>query len=207
MDYVAVDRWFENALVGDAPVADAKDLPPHEVSPLQGKLLALLATMVGARRILEIGTLAGYSTLWLARTLPDGGQLVTLEANAHHAEVARANVARAGLAAKVDVRVGPALGALPALEGPFDFVFIDADKANNAAYLDWAIRLSRPGAAIVADNVVRNGAVLDEASTDPSVVGIRRFIEMLSRDARVSATAVQTVSVKGWDGYVLAIVK
>jgi predicted O-methyltransferase YrrM len=166
--------------------------------------------MAGARKALEIGALGGYSTIWIARALPPDGLLVTLEADDKHAAVARANVARAGLADRVDVRVGPALNTLPKIEaeglGPFDFVFIDADKSNNANYLSWALRLSRPGTAIVVDNVVRDGRIADAASRDPDVTGTRRMFEMMAREPRLQATAIQTVGDKGWDGFALAIV-
>jgi predicted O-methyltransferase YrrM len=166
--------------------------------------------MMGARKALEIGALGGYSTIWLASALPDDGRLITLERNAKHAEVARRNVARAGLSGKVEIRTGVALETLPKIEaerlGPFDFVFIDADKVNNAAYLEWALRLSRPGTAIVVDNVVRDGEVADARSGDPDVVGVRRMFELMAREPRLSATAIQTVGAKGWDGFALAIV-
>ena len=170
----------------------------------------LLAKMVGAKRILEVGTLGGYSTIWLARALPDGGKLITLEADGKHAEVARKNIANAGLAEKVEVRVGAALDTLPKLEaegaGPFDFVFLDADKPNNPAYFDWALKLARKGSVIVADNVVRWGAITDRASSDPSVKGVRHFLEIVAQEKRVSATAIQTVGAKGHDGFALALV-
>jgi predicted O-methyltransferase YrrM len=173
--------------------------------------LQLLAQACGARNILEIGTLGGYSTIWLARALPAGGRLITLESEPKHAEVARANIARAGLAGVVEVRLGRALETLPQIavekRSPFDFVFIDADKARYPDYLPWAIKLSRPGSLIVADNVVRKGAVIDAANTDANVQGARRFNEMLAAEPRVSATAVQTVGSKGHDGLALAIVR
>jgi len=184
----------------------AAGLPPHGVSPLQGRLLELLARLHGASSILELGTLGGYSTIWLARALPEGGRLVTLEANPHYAELARANVARAGLAEVVDVRVGPALETLPTLAGPFDLVFIDADKRSNPEYLEWALRLTRAGSLIVADNVVRGGAVADAQSDDPSVVGVRRFLDLVAAEPRLSATVIQTVGEKGHDGFALALV-
>jgi predicted O-methyltransferase YrrM len=169
-----------------------------------------LARLQGARAILEIGTLGGYSTVWLARALPEGGRLVTLEANADYAEVARANIARAGLGELVEVRIGPALDALPQLVaeggGPFDVVFIDADKRSNPEYLHWALELTRPGSLIVADNVVRGGEVADAASEDPSVVGVRRFLDLVAVEPRLSATAIQTVGAKGHDGFALALV-
>ena len=203
---VAPDRALEEALAANA----AAGLPSIDVSASQGKLIHLLARMTGARKALEIGTLGGYSTIWLASALPDDGRLITLEWNARHAEVARRNVARAGLGGKVEVRTGAALKTLPKIEaeglGPFDFVFIDADKVNNAAYLEWALRLSRPGTAIMVDNVVRDGEVADAGSADPDVVGVRRMFELMAREPRLSATAIQTVGAKGWDGFALAIV-
>ncbi len=213
----AVDDYFTNLLLHDDPALDAAlrasaeaGLPPHHVAPNQGKLLCLLARIQGARHILEIGTLGGYSAIWLARALPSGGRLVSLEANPHYAEVARANIDRAGLDEVVDVRVGPALESIARIgeQGgePFDLVFIDADKANNPHYLKRALQLSRPGSLIVADNVVREGAVIDGTSTDPDVRGIRRFTELLALEPRVSATVVQTVGGKGYDGLALALV-
>jgi len=211
--WTAVDTYFTELLVPPDPALEAAlaasaaaGLPPMQVSPSQGKLLMLLARLHGARRILEIGTLGGYSTIWLARALPEGGRVVTLEADPRYAEVARANVARAGLSDVVEVRVGPALATLAGLDGPFDFVFIDADKANNPPYLEWSLKLSRPGSVIVADNVVRRGEVVDPASANPSVQGIRRFTELLAADPRVTATAIQTVGEKGYDGFALALV-
>jgi predicted O-methyltransferase YrrM len=212
-----VDSYFAQTLIGSDPALEealeanaAAGLPSIDVSAPQGKLLHLLARMSGARKALEIGTLGGYSTIWLARALPDDGRLISLERNAKHADVARRNVARAGLASKVEIRVGAALETLPNIEaeglGPFDFIFIDADKTNNAAYLEWALRLSRPGTAIVVDNVVREGEVIDAASKDPGVVGGRRMFELMAREPRLSATAIQTVGAKGWDGFALAMV-
>ncbi len=213
----AVDAYLEDALVGqdavlEAALADteAAGLPPIEVSPTHGKMLHLLARIAGARNALEIGLLGGYSTIWIARALPAGGKLVTLEANERHASVARANIARAGLSDRVDIRVGDALDTLPKIEaeglGPFDFVFIDADKENNANYLAWALRLSRPGTIIVVDNVVRDGRILDARSRDHDIVGVRKMFEMMKSEPRLVATAVQTVGVKGWDGFALAVV-
>jgi predicted O-methyltransferase YrrM len=213
----AVDSYLAEMLIGSDPALEealaansAAGLPSIDVSAPQGKLLHLLARMMGARKALEIGALGGYSTIWLARALPDDGRLVTLELNPRNAEIARRNVARAGLGGKVEIRTGAALATLPRIEaeglGPFDFVFIDADKTNNAAYLEWALRLSRPGAAIVVDNVVRDGEVLDAASRDPDVVGVRRMFEAMAREPRLSATAIQTVGAKGWDGFALALV-
>ena len=214
----AVDAYFSETVVapdpalGEALAANAAaGLPSIDVSAPQGKLIHLLARMTGARKALEIGTLGGYSTIWLASALPHDGRLITLERSARHAEVARRNVARAGLSAKVEVRTGAALETLPKIEaeglGPFDFVFIDADKANNAAYLKWALRLSRPGTAIVVDNVVRDGEVADARSTDSDVVGVRRMFELIAGEPKLSATAIQTVGAKGWDGFALAVVR
>jgi len=213
----AVDDYLVESLLGrdaalEAALADsqAAGLPPIEVSPTHGKMLHLLARVAGARKALEIGALGGYSTIWIARALPADGRLVTLEAIEKHAAVARANVARAGLADKVEVRVGAALGSLPKIEAeglaPFDFVFIDADKENNANYLAWALRLGRPGTTIVVDNVVRGGRILDAASQDSALVGVRRMFEMMKAEPRLSATAIQTVGAKGWDGFVIAVV-
>jgi predicted O-methyltransferase YrrM len=215
--WTVVDRYITDLFVPPDPVLDAAlqaaaaaGLPPHHVAPNQGKLLAILAQSIGARSILEIGTLGGYSTIWLARTLPPGGTLITLEVDPKYAEVACANIARAGLVEIVEVRVGRALDTLPQLvaerRGPFDLVFIDADKPNNAAYFDWALRLTRPGSLIIADNVVRNGAVADAHSDDPSVQGVRRFNAVLAVEPRVTATGIQTVGSKGYDGLVIALV-
>ena len=218
--WATVDRYLADLFVPHDPAldaalasSDAAGLPAIQVSATQGKLLHLLARMCGARRVLEVGTLGGYSTIWLARALPPaaaGGRLVTLEADARHAEVARENLARAGLAGVVEVVVGPALQSLPRLAaegaGPFDLVFLDADKVSYPDYLEWSLRLSRRGTVIVADNVVRKGAVTDAAGTDPNVVAVRRFNELLAREPRVSATVVQTVGAKGHDGFALAVV-
>jgi predicted O-methyltransferase YrrM len=215
--WTAVDQYLCDVLVASDPALDAATaaraaagLPSHDVSPNEGKLLHLLARMQGARAILEIGTLAGYSTIWLARALPPGGRLVTLEADPRHADLARANLARAGLAGIVDVRVGPAMETLPRLAaeraGPFDLVFIDADKRNNPGYLEWSLKLSRPGTLIVADNVVRGGTVADPTTADPDAQGVRRFNAMIAADPRLAATAIQTVGVKGWDGVALILV-
>jgi predicted O-methyltransferase YrrM len=186
-------------------------LPPIAVAPNQGKWLMILAQIVGAQAILEMGTLGGYSTIWLARALPPDGSLVTLEADPKHAEVARANIALAGFADKVEVRLGKALETLPeiAAEGlsPFDFIFIDADKGNYPGYLEWALKLSRPGTLIIADNVVRDGAVIDAANPDPAVQGVRRMNEIIASEPRLSATAIQTVGSKGYDGFAIAIVR
>jgi len=211
----AVDRFLADLLVPPDPALTAAlqanaaaGLPPIDVSPTQGKLLMLLAQIQQARTVLEIGTLGGYSTIWLARALPAGGHLISLEADARHAQVARENVARAGLAGLVEVRVGRALDTLPqiAAEGraPFDLFFIDADKPSNPEYFAWALRLSRPGSLIIADNVVREGAIVDAANADASVRGVRRFLELMAAEPRVSATAIQTVGSKGYDGFVIA---
>lgn len=170
-------------------------------------MLALFARMVGARRILEIGTLGGYSTIWMARALPTGGEVVTIEANPEHAKIARANIEHAGLGQSVDLKEGKALDILPGLKGPFDLIFIDADKPNNPEYIRWALQLSRPGTVIVGDNVVRGGAVVDGASTDPNVRGVRTFLEIVANEPRLHATAIQTVGEKGWDGFLLAVVE
>ena len=215
--WTAVDRYLQAQLMPhDAALeqaladSDAAGLPAIHVSPLQGKFLHLLARLVGAKRVLEIGTLAGYSTIWLARALPAGGRVVTLEAEPRHAEVARRNLARASVADRVEIRIGPALETLPKLHagnaGPFDLVFIDADKPGMPQYLEWSIRLARPGTAILADNVVRDGKVVNAASDDANVQGARRLFEKLAAEGRVSATALQTVGAKGYDGFALAIV-
>ena len=211
--WVEVDDYVGRLLIGDdAHLAAtltanaAGGLPDIDVSPPQGKMLQLMARMVGARRILEVGTLGGYSTIWLARALPAEGRLVTLELEAHHAEVARANIAAAGLADKVEVLVGPAVDTLAALDGVFDFIFIDADKPSNVTYFREALRLSRSGTAIVVDNVVREGAILDADSIDDRVQGTRALFEAVAAEPRVSATAVQTVGGKKWDGFLLLVV-
>ena len=215
--WTAVDRYVTDLLVPSDAALDAAieastvaGLPAISVSPCQGKLLFLLARVMGARRILEIGTLGGYSTIWLARALPPDGRLITLEVNAGHAEVARSNFARAGLADVIELRLGSALDLLPALVaqgvGPFDMIFIDADKPGYPDYLAWAVRLSRRGSLIVADNVVKEGTVLDADSEDPVVQGIRRFNAALAADPRVTATEIQTVGVKGYDGFASVLV-
>jgi len=216
--WTAVDDYIVGALSPsdaalDQALADstAAGLPAINVAPNQGKLLQLLAQTIGARRVLEVGTLGGYSTIWLARALPPGGRLVTLEYSPAHAEVARANIDRAGLADIVEVRVGAALESLPRLAAenpePFDLVFIDADKENNPHYFSWALRLTRPGGLIIIDNVVRGGVVIDELSQDPNAQGIRQMYDMIAAEPRVSATAVQTVGSKGHDGFAIALVK
>jgi predicted O-methyltransferase YrrM len=213
----AVDAYFNQTIVGRDSVLEATlkanaaaGLPSIDVSPAQGKMLTLLARMAGARKALEIGTLGGYSTICIARALPREGRLVSIEYSDRHAKVARANIAHAGLADRVEVRAGVALDILPAIEaerlGPFDFVFIDADKSNNANYLGWALRLSRPGTTIIIDNVVRDGRIADASAKDPDVTGTRRMFEMMAREPRLQATAIQTVGDKGWDGFALAVV-
>jgi predicted O-methyltransferase YrrM len=191
--------------------SDAAGLPPINVAPNQGKLLRLLAEIQGARRILEIGTLGGYSTIWLGRALPADGRLITLEYDPRHAEVARANLARAGLDEIAEVRVGPALESLPKLADenpePFDLVFIDADKVNNPHYVEWAVRLTRPGSVIVLDNVVRGGKVVDARSADANVKGARAGFDFVKTHPHLEATSLQTVGLKGWDGFLLARIR
>ncbi len=203
---VGTDRVLEAALAA----SDAAGLPAISVSPNQGKLLHLLARSVSARAILEIGTLGGYSTIWLGRALPAEGHLITLEASEKHAAVARANIANAGLADRVEVRVGRALETLPLVaaegKGPFDLTFIDADKQSNPDYFQWALSLSRRGSLIIIDNVVRNGAVIDAESCDPDIIGIRRLNMLMAGEPRVCATAMQTVGAKGYDGFAIALV-
>jgi predicted O-methyltransferase YrrM len=215
--WTEVDEYTSTQLIGQdtdlAAVlqasADAK-LPSINVSPNQGKFLMLLAKMVHASQILEIGALGGYSTTWLARALPAEGRLITLEANPKHAEVSRSNIARAGFASQVDVRLGDARESIQALvtegKGPFDFIFIDADKASIPHYLEWSIKLSRPGTVIIVDNVVRDGALIDAKTEDPNILGVRKMHEMLAQDPRLSATTMQTVGSKGYDGFTLALV-
>lgn len=215
--WTAVDDYISEMLVGSDHVLEAAlaasaaaGLPQIQVTPNQGKLLHLLAQVQGARKILEVGTLGGYSAIWLARALPIDGRLITLEADPKCVEVARDNIARAGLADIVEVHLGRALDTLPRLaaegRGPFDLIFIDADKASTAEYFAWALRLSRQGSLIITDNVVRDGAVIDANSADPNVRGIRRFNELVASEPRVSATAIQTVGSKGYDGLALALV-
>ncbi|QEV17875.1 O-methyltransferase [Streptomyces alboniger] len=217
----SVDDYFtdllapaDEALAAALRDSDAAGLPRISVSPNQGKLLQLLARTQGARRILEIGTLGGYSTIWLARALPADGRLITLEYKQEHAEVARGNLARAGLDKLTEVRVGPALDSLAALgaehaenPAPFDLVFIDADKVNNPHYVEWSLKLTRPGSLIVLDNVVRGGAVTDAADPDPSVRGTRAALDLMARHPELEATAIQTVGTKGYDGFALARVR
>jgi len=215
--WTAVDHYFSDRLLAPDSILEAAlennaamGLPPIDVTAHQGKLLMLLARSHGARSILEIGTLGAYSTIWLARALPEDGRLVSLELEDKHAVVARANIERAGLTDKVEIRVGAAIESLPRLVSeahpPFDFVFIDADKQSTADYFEWALKLTRRGSVIIVDNVVRGGAVTDATSNDPSILGIRRFMERLAAEPRVSATAIQTVGSKGYDGFVLALV-
>ncbi|MBP1137980.1 putative O-methyltransferase YrrM [Arthrobacter sp. PvP023] len=216
--WVAVEEYLTDVVVRPGSpltraVTAAADagMPPIEVAPNAGKLLKLLVQLSGARRVLEIGTLAGFSTIWMAQGLPDDGELVTCEYLPKHARVARANVDAAGVGHKVDIRVGAALDTLPGLKddgrGPFDFVFIDADKENNPKYLDWAIRLGRPGTAIVMDNVVWEGALLDPSMDDVNAPGIISALEMIGGDSRLDGTVMQTVGSKGWDGFALAVVR
>jgi predicted O-methyltransferase YrrM len=215
--WTRVDNFIEEALIEPDPAlaqalraSSEAGLPAIQVAPNQGKLLGLLAQAQGARAILEIGTLGGYSTIWLARALPPGGRLITLALEPKHAEVARANLATAGVSERVEVRVGRALDTLPLLAsercGPFDLIFIDADKQNISDYFGWALRLSRRGSLIIVDNVVRKGALIDASSGDPSVQGVRRLHALLAQERRVSATTVQTVGSKGYDGLTVALV-
>jgi predicted O-methyltransferase YrrM len=215
--WTTVDRYIESKLVPTDAALDAAlrasaagGLPSIQVAPNQGKLLGLWARALGARNILEIGTLGGYSTIWLARALPPGGKVITLELERKHADVALENFVRAGVADRIDVRVGRALDTLPQLaaeqRGPFDFVFIDADKASIPEYFDWSLKLTRSGSVIVVDNVVRKGALADPDNKDPSVIGVRRFHEIVAAEPRVSATTVQTVGSKGYDGFAFILV-
>ncbi len=215
--WLSVDRYIADLFVGDDTALTAAleasteaGLPAIAVAPHEGKLLYLLARAIGAKRILEIGTLGGYSTIWLARALPNEGRLITLEYDPKHAEVARANIAHAGLADRAEVRVGPALDTLPEIAaeggGPFDFIFIDADKQGYVDYLDWSLQLSRRGTLIIADNVIRDGKVLDADTQDSLVQGVRHFNEVLAAEPRVIATAFQSVGAKGHDGMAIALV-
>lgn len=213
-----VDSYFSGLLAPEDDLLKASldgnakaGMPAHDVSASQGKMLALFIAMTGASRVLEIGTLGGYSTIWMARALPDGGKITTIEANEHHAAVATSNIERAGFAGQVDLLIGAALDVLPhiaeKLDRPFDLIFIDADKPNNPNYLEWSLRLSRPGTVIIADNVVRGGAVSDPDSEDANVRGVRQFLAMVADNPRLDATAIQTVGEKGWDGFALIHVK
>jgi predicted O-methyltransferase YrrM len=215
--WYAVDQYLTDLLVRSDPALDAAlaansaaTLPRRDVSPLQGQLLHLLARLSRAHTILEIGTLGGYSTIWLARALPRGGRLISLEAEPRHAAIARGNIARSGLAHCVDVRIGKALDTLPIIEAegvaPFDLIFIDADMLNRPEYLTWALRLSRPGSLIVVDNVIRRGAVMDATNAAPDIQSTRRMFDLLANEPRLSATAVQTVGSKGHDGMLIALV-
>jgi predicted O-methyltransferase YrrM len=215
--WTAVDQYINGLLVPSDPILDATvqsssaaNLPSIQVSPPQGKLLHLLARLMGARNILEMGTLGGYSSIWMARALLPGGHLLTLEADAKHAEVARANFARAGLDKVIELRLGKALDSLPQVaaegRGPFDLIFIDANKSNMTEYFDWALKLSRRGSLIIGDNVIRGGAILDAASKNEDIQGVRRFNERVAKDPRVSATEIQTVGSKGYDGFALIVV-
>ncbi len=215
--WTKVDRYITDTLTPADPALQAAlqssaaaGLPEIQVAPNQGKLLHMLARLQDARRILEIGTLGGYSTIWLARALPHEGRLITLEVDPKHAEVARANIARAGLGDRVEIRIGAALQILPALaaeaKGPFDLIFIDADKANIPEYFTWSLKMSRPGTVIVVDNVVRGGSVIEPKSEDTSVQGVRKLFDMLAREPRVTATALQTLGSKGYDGLAIALV-
>ena len=215
--WTSIDDYITQLFVPFDPImqetlaaSEAAGLPSISVAPNEGKLLMLFAQLCGARNILEIGTLGGYSTIWLARGMATGGSLITLEANPKHAEVARLNIARAGFTDRVEVRVGPARDTLPHLAtegcGPFDLIFIDADKESYAEYLAWALKLARPGTLIIADNVIREGKVLDPADNDPRVQGARRFNQLLAEEPSVKATAIQTVGGKGHDGMAIAIV-
>jgi predicted O-methyltransferase YrrM len=216
--WTEVDRLLDGLVVGSDPALEAAlagnaagGLPAIDLSPTQGKLLHLLGRLAGARRILELGALGGYSTIWLARALPPDGRLISLELDPGYAEVARANVARAGLSDLVEIRVGPALETLPALAaedgGPFDLVFIDADKEGTPAYFDWALALTKPGSLIVVDNAVRGGAILEPDHADSRVRAMRSFVEQLAAEPRVSATVIQTVGSKGYDGFAVALVR
>jgi predicted O-methyltransferase YrrM len=211
MDWVGVDDWIGERLdcgrLDWVTVANAAaGLPGIDVSPAQGKFLALLVRITGAVRILEIGTLGGYSTLWMAGALPEDGRIVTLEAEPLHAKVARENIARAGHAGRVEVIEGRAVESLARLEGPFDLIFVDADKPSNPDYLRAALRLSRKGTVIVLDNVVRGGGVVDAESGDPSIIGTRAAFDLIGREPRLMATAIQTVGAKGWDGFAIMTV-
>jgi predicted O-methyltransferase YrrM len=215
--WTAVDEYIAGLLAPSDPVLDAAlvasaaaGLPTIQVSPAQGKMLHVLARLVGARNILEIGTLGGYSTIWMARALPPGGKLITLEASDKHADVASANFARAGLGEVIELRRGKALDTLPHVAaekpGPFDLIFIDANKSNMPEYFDWAVKVARPGSVIISDNVIRQGGVLNAGSDDADIQGVRRFNERLAKDKRVSATEIQTVGSKGYDGFALIVV-
>jgi predicted O-methyltransferase YrrM len=215
--WTAIDRYLGDLLAPSDEMLDSaleanrrEQLPAIDVSPLLGKFLYILVQITKAKRVLEIGTLGGYSTIWMARALPRGGRIVSLEFSPRHAEIARANLRNAGLLSRVDIRVGPALENLPKLKssrsGPFDFIFIDADKVNNPHYLQWALKLSRRGTVIVIDNVARHGNVIQSKSSEPDIVGTRRCLELMAAEPRLSAVALQTVGVKGLDGFAMALV-
>jgi predicted O-methyltransferase YrrM len=215
--WAAVDRYFADLLAPSDEHLEAAlkanrkaRLPAIDVSPLQGKFLHVLVQLIRAKRVLEIGTLGGYSTIWMARALPKGGRIVSLEFSPRHAEVARANLHCAGLLRRVEIRIGSALSSLPRLArsgaGPFDLIFIDADKKNNPHYLQWALKLSRPGTVIIVDNVARHGKVIRAKSVEPDIRGTRRCLKMMASEPRLSAVALQTVGVKGLDGFALAVV-
>lgn len=216
-EWIAVDDYFGDLLAPKDKQLDAAleanraaGLPAIDVSPLQGKFLHVLVQMLKPKRVLEIGTLGGYSTMWMARALPKGGRIVSLEFNPKHADVARKNLENAGLLKRVDLRVGRAIDSLPVLEaegaGPFDFIFIDADKPSNPQYLQWALKLARVGTTIVVDNVVRDGKVADAKSTDADVRGTRKMASLMAKEPRLSATVVQNVGVKGYDGFAIGVV-
>jgi predicted O-methyltransferase YrrM len=210
-----VDTYIGSELLADAdPIFEqvlranaSGGLPQIDVSPVQGKFLGLMVRITGARRVLEIGTLGGYSTIWMAKALPDGGSVLTLEFSPRHAKVATDNFARAGLLDRIEVKVGPAIETLPTLTGPYDLIFIDADKPNNRNYLEWALKLSHPGTVIILDNVVRDGRVIDAKSSDASVKASREAFAFLKSHPRIESTALQTVGAKGWDGFILGVVK
>ncbi|WP_028548017.1 O-methyltransferase [Paenibacillus sp. UNC451MF] len=213
-----VDQYIKKQLIPYDPILEEAlannhnaELPPYDVTPSQGKLLQLFIQMQGAKRVLEIGTLGGYSTIWMARALPSDGRIVTIEVDPHHAEVARTNLSLAQIDHKVELRVGDALDQLTRMDeeqaAPFDLIFIDADKPNNPHYLKWALRFSRPGTVIIGDNVVRDGEVANENNEDPRVIGVREFFDRLAEEPRITATAIQTVGSKGYDGFVIGIVR
>jgi len=215
--WTKVDRYFSSALIPSDPTLDAAldanrtaDLPAIDVTPLQGRFLEILVRSTGARRVLEIGTLGGYSTIWLARALPHDGLVITLELEPKHAAIAKKNIAAAGLSSRVDLRIGPAAETLKSLAeehaAPFDFIFIDADKAGYPEYLRYSLSLSRPGTLIVADNVVRDGKVIEPSNPDPNIQGVRRFTEIAAAESRLSTTVLQTVGSKGYDGFAISVV-
>lgn len=215
--WAEVDRYITDTVVHPDEALDAAlrssveaGLPPINVSPPQGRLLMILSQSIGARNVLEIGTLGGYSTIWLARSLPAGGKVTTLELEARHAKIASRNIARAGLSKSVEIRLGPAIEILPKLQAeklpPFDLIFIDADKPSNPDYFRWALKLSHPGTMIIVDNVVRNGAVVDSKSRDENVRGVRRLNDVMAAEPRIIATEIQTVGSKGYDGFAIALV-